>query len=726
MRAPIEEVPAPHTVGGSSITADADVNSILRVVGRHRWLIISIFTALLTLIVVFSLLAPKKYTATVTLIAGNGGASSLNQQDLTSIPVLNALLASTGGQSPETYVTLLQQRPLAAAVISDLNLPIGPRELLTHVSVSPVTNTAMLTLKVTWSNPQTAARVANDFAAVFIQREHDLISGQAGSALDFLEKQLPVAEANVQETSAALTSYETAHSLPDINSQTQTVVNRVSTLESRIGEDQVDKGQALAQLDSVVTQLQGMSSTIQGSETVEKNPVLAQLEDQLSQVEVQLQSARQQYTEQHPTVVALRAQQSELQQQIANQRSTVMQGNTIVPNPIYQQLNQQAANLRAQVAGDQSQIAQLQSQLRTASLDLKKLPTESFQLAELQRKARLAEDVYDALQKKQSEAIISKTTSLSDVAVTEPAAAEDVVVKPDVRFNAIIGLFVSLFVALSCAFIAEFFDNTIKDEKDALRELGLPVLTSVPKVTAAKQEALPWLRALTVEAFILLISGLRYSSEKPLRTLAMTSPMQGDGKSTIALNTAVAMAEVRPKVLLVDGDMRRPTLNEKLRLPNHRPGFSEVLVGEVPLGLAVQHSGYPGLDFLSSGFRPPNPYRLLQSPRLASIVVEMLEEYEAVVFDTPALAGIMDALALASKVDGTVMVVSSGHTDIRSTKRALYCLEKTEGVSLLGLILNQSEPTMRDGSYTKYYSEGLVALPLADRCAPEKPTEALS
>ncbi|MDQ6824202.1 MAG: polysaccharide biosynthesis tyrosine autokinase [Candidatus Eremiobacteraeota bacterium] len=728
MRPPPEELPAPGQTAsmGTGTTTEADVNSILRVLSRHRWAMFAIFATFLSLIVIFSLLTPRKYIAAVTLIAGNSGASGLNQQDLTSIPVLNALLASNGGQSPETYVALLQQRPLADAVIKDLKLSTGPRELLSHVSVTPVTNTAMLALKASWSDPQTAANIANRFADVFVERERDLVSGQVGSALEFLAKQLPTAEAKVKQTSAALAAYQVAHSLADINNQTQTVVNRVSAIESRIGENQVDKGQAQAQLASATAQRQSMASTIQGSATIEKNPILSQLQIQLSQVRLQLQSARNQYTAQHPIVIALRQQESELMQQIASQQSTVMVYNNIVPNPIYQQLNQQAATLRAQIAGNDAQIALLQSQLHTASMALKKLPVESLQLANLQRKSKLAEDMYNALQKKQSEALISKTTSLSDVAVTEPASADDVVVTPDLRFNFMVGFVVALVFSICGAFILDFLDNSIKDAEGALRELGLPVLTTVPKITAKNRAALPWLRALTVEAFILLITALRYSSDKPLRTLAITSPMQGDGKSTMALNTAVAMAEVRPKVLLVDGDMRRPSLHEKLQLPNHHSGLSDVLVGTMSLSSAVQSTRYTGLDFLSSGLGPPNAFRLLQSPRLASLVGEMLNKYEAVVFDTPALAGIMDALAIAGKVDGTVLVVSAGLTDIRSTKRALYCLENTDGVSLLGLILNQSAATRRDGTYSKYYVDGLAALPLADESEPEQPTVVVS
>ncbi|MGI8737891.1 MAG: GumC family protein [Candidatus Eremiobacter antarcticus] len=703
--------------GGSGLTSDNDFNSIFSVLSRRRLAMLAIFTTFLMAVGFFTLTAPKKYVATVTFIAGNGG-STLSQGSnasagVSSIPILNALLAINGGQSPETYIALLQERPLAAAVIQDVGLDSSPRALLSHINVQPVTNTAMLALKAWWTDPQTAARIANSFATVFVERERDLISGQSRSALEFITKQLPAAQANLRRASADLAAYQVAHSLADINVQTQTTLNTVSGIESRIAQNQVDAGQAQAQLASVSGQLGSMASTIQGSLLLAKNPVLAQLQDQLSQTTIQLQALSHRYTENHPQVIAMRGRQAELERQIAQQQTTVTLNNNIVPNPLYQQLNQQAATLRAQIAGDKAQVSLLNNQLASSSQSLKRLPVEALKLADLKRQATLAENIYNALQQKQSEAIISKTTSLSDVAVTETASPDDVAVKPDVRFNLLVGSIVGLFLALSGAFVLELFDRSIKDEKAALQELGLPILTTVPKITAKRRAALPWLRAVTIESFIMLVSALRYSSDRQLRSFALTSPMQGDGKSTIALNTAVAMAEVRPKVLLVDGDMRRPTLHEKLQLKNTL-GFSDVLVNNASLSSVIQQTRYSGLDFLPSGFGPPNAFRLLESPRFLSALAEMLESYDAVIFDTPAIAGMLDALTIASKVDGTLLVVSAGVTDTRATKRALYRLENTTGVSLLGMILNQTELRRNEGAYNNYYIDAMAPLPLAE------------
>ncbi len=199
-----------------------------------------------------------------------------------------------------------------------------------------------------------------------------------------------------------------------------------------------------------------------------------------------------------------------------------------------------------------------------------------------------------------------------------------------------------------------------------------------------------------------LVTALRYSSDKPLRTLAITSPHQGDGKTTIAMSTAIAMAEIEPKVVLVDADLRRPKLHEGLGLAAG-PGLSDVLVGEAPVSDAIQSTKYDGLYLLSGGTLVPNPVKLIHSPRLDNLITELLKEYRAIVFDTPALLPVYDAAILATKVDGTVLVISANSTDMPSTRKAMQRLSAVQGVNMLGVVLNRATPS---NGYAAYYLSG--------------------
>jgi polysaccharide biosynthesis transport protein len=703
------QLPSGLTSAQAEQSGQQDVSSILGTLWRRKKVLLAIFVGVISLVVLITLVIPKSYTATTKLIAGagGGGVASAREGD-TNLPLLNALLAASGLQSAETYVDLIQEYPVGSQVIRNLKLDIDVGKLMNKdIMVKPVTNTSIVQLSATWRDPHTAIKIANEFATVFISRQRDLIAGQATSALQFLGEEMPSAEARMLAAEKELAAFEAAH--PNVYTGGGTTGNGgVEAAQQKYAQTQVDSEQAQAQLRNITVQLSSTNPTITGSSNTSQNPVAAQLQTQLAQVEVQLQSALQQYTPEHPTVLALKEQKAQIERELQSQPATVVSGNSVVPNPVYQQLNQQAATLRTQVAGDQAQIKTIQAELGQMNGALNSLPAQTMALANLQQKAKMAEDVYSALEQRYNEATVAKTTALSDVSVTQAASAGTVSIQPNWKLNIILGIALGLVMAVGGVFIIEFFDNTLKDENDVQRALPLPLLTTVPQLTAGSPSKLPWLRALTIESFLQLVTALRYSSDKPLRTLAITSPNQGDGKSTIAMSTAIAMAEMEPKVILIDADLRRPTLHARLGLSN-LPGLSDCLVGEATLKDAIQPTKYDGLHLLSSGTHVPNPMKLIHSPRLDELITELLKEYRAVIFDTPALLPVYDAAILGAKVDGTVLVLAAGATDMPSVKKALQRLSGVQGVNMLGIVLNRTTPS---NGYATYYLSADSATPL--------------
>lgn len=668
---------------------------------RRRWrACLAIFVIFFGLALLYALFFPKSYTATTQLITGNSSSnfSGVN----TDLPVLNALVAAGGVQSVETYATMIQTKGIAAQVIKDLHLHTDVYNLLKYdISVLPVTNTQIVTLNATWKDPKTAAAIANDFAKVTADKQRDLIAGQSVEAMTYLSQQMPKAETEMHRSDTALAAFEATHNIADINAQTASTVGQYSDISASMAKLEVDESQAQATLGSVVSQIAANSKAINGGTNIAQNPVLSQLQQQLAQVDVQLAAAKKQYTEQHPTVQALEQQQSQLQKEMTSQPTTYVASNSVVPNPLYQQLEQQAAQLRSQAAGDESQIATLRQQEQAMGSKVRDLPAVAQRLASLQRDAQLADNVYNTIKQRYNDALVAKTLALSNISVMQRAEARFATVKPSLTLTIGLGLVLGVILALSGGFAIDFFDNSLKDENDVQRVLSLPVLASVPQLTSSgrkQQGRLPLLRALTIEAYLQLVTSLRYATDKPLRTLTVTSALQGDGKSTVALNTAIAMAEIRPRVLLVDADMRRPTLHEKLDLPLG-PGLTNVLVGEKDSADVIIATRYPGLDILMSGMQPPNPVKLIQSPRFSSMVDKLLDRYDVVVFDTPAALPMVDAAALGAKTDGTVLVVSAGKTDTRSASRALQRLTSVEGVNVLGVVLNRAAPNSRDSAY---------------------------
>jgi capsular exopolysaccharide synthesis family protein len=692
-------LPAGQPLSAAAPESTQQLHGILRTLQRRIRPMIAIFLGFIGLVLIFSLLVPKSYTTQIKVIAGNSSATAGDNTD-SQLPVLNALLAASGVQSAETYVELFQETPVAQQVIQNLHLNMSTGALLQHVNVKPITNTSIIDLAVTWSNPRTSALIANEFGKVVVARQRDLVSSQAQQAIDFLKQQLPVADKAMHDAQMKLANYEASHHIADINAQTQSYINTLGSLDGKIGQTQADMQQAKAQLASVNAQLGHTSPTITGGTTMATNPVLQQLQTQLSQVDVQLQTARQQYTDQHPTVIALEQQESQLKSEIARQQSTVVANTNTVPNPLYQQLQQQQAQYQAQVAADQAQINELQRQRTALNPTLAKLPAQAATLADLQRAAQSAQDVYSALQQKYNNANVARDTALSDVTVTQPASPSSARVSPNLLLNLLLGVLLGAILAIVGAFVIDYLDGSIKDESEVEEELALPPLAQIPLVRMRNGvAALPWVRTLTIESFLQLVTSIKYASDSKLETLVITSPSQGDGKSTISVNVALAMAELEPRVLLVDGDLRRASIHTKLRVKNER-GLSDVLVGRAKLDDVVQKTKYPGLDILTSGTPTPNPIKLLESQRMDDMLAEAAKQYRCVIVDTAALSVNLDAAVVSRKVDGTVVVLSAGTTDLREAKSALRRLNQVGVKNILGFVLNRVVPRRSDyGAY---------------------------
>jgi succinoglycan biosynthesis transport protein ExoP len=699
-----EERPQPIFSTTASAAPEVDVARWWRMLQRRKMLMAVVFGVVVLAIAAATFLKPKAYTTEVRLIAGNASSTAQspanNDQNL---PVLNALMNAGGVQSPETYSELLHETPVSREVVSRLGLNVSSAQLASHVTIKPVTGTSIIGVGVKWSDPQMSAKIANTYANVFVDRERNLIAHQADSAIGFLQTQLPIAEQRLRTAQGALAEYQTRNGIADLPQQTQAQLSQVAALDAKGSQADLDGRQAQAQLASVVSQLATVSPTIEGAHNTNANPVASTLDQQISTVRAQLDAARKQYTDEHPTVIALKGQLASLQKEASKQAVTVEAGTTRVPNPVYEALQQQSATLRAQISADASQASTARSQRAAMDPIVRALPERTQRIGALTREAKAAEDVYNTLEKKYDDAMLSRTTALSDVTITQAADADNATVEPNYFLNMAVAVIAGTLLALGAAFVLEFFDDRFRSEEDVKERLGIPVLASIPALTAITHSGArtgSWIDALAYESYFELVTALRYSSTEAPRSIAITSPRQGDGKSTIALNVAISMAQLNARVLIIDADLRRPTLHTKLGFANGK-GLSDVLVGVCTLDAAVRESGHPGVLTLTSGTRAPNPVALLQGASFDRLLETAREQFDFVIIDAPALGPIIDGVILAMKADGAVLVVSATNTDGRTANSALDKLASVSAVNLIGVVLNHTKPEAHE--YSEYY-----------------------
>jgi capsular exopolysaccharide synthesis family protein len=681
---------------------EVDLLRYWRVLVRRRTAFFAVLGGFLGLVILGTLLTPKSYTTQVKLIAGGNNNPSLQEGRDTSLPLLNVLL-NGGVQTPETLAELLHETPVSQAVIENLKLNLSVPQLLSRVVIKPVTNTSIIGVSVAWPDREMSARIANEFASVAVERERTLIAGQATSAIGFLREQMPIAQERLRAAQNALAEYERKNGIADITSQTASVVTAAATLDAKESAADLEKKQAAAELDNYNAQLARTPQFVAGPQTDSQNPVVAKLDAEIAATRVQLNNAKSTYTDAHPVVRALQEQLAAQQAELAKQPRTVVSQTGTIPNPLYQQLTQQASMARARITAATSQLATIGEQRKAQQPLLQSLPERTKRITDLRRDAQSAESVYLSLQKKYQEALVAQTTAPSDISITQAADPRNATKSPNILLNLSIGLLIGLILALTTTFGLEFFDDRFRNEEDVKDRIGLPVLATVPTLALPDGKDRELVESMTVEAFFQLVTSLRYSSDNPPHVIAITSPKQGDGKSTVAINTAISMASLNARVLVIDADLRRPTIHHKLGLKND-VGLSDVLVGMVSFSDALRPSGHAGVWTITSGVRPPNPVALLQGESFDRVLAQARERFDFVIVDSPALGSIIDGVVLAMKADGTVLVLSATGTDSRSTRVAIDKLASVSSINLLGVVLNQARS--EESHYSDYYLGG--------------------
>jgi succinoglycan biosynthesis transport protein ExoP len=288
---------------------------------------------------------------------------------------------------------------------------------------------------------------------------------------------------------------------------------------------------------------------------------------------------------------------------------------------------------------------------------------------------------------------------------------------PKTSRNTLLGAFLGLLLGLGVAFLLERFDQRIREPKDLEELYGLPLLGVVPESSALSRSARrkgssASLPANEAEAFHLIRAHLRYFNvDRDLRTLLVGSAAPGDGKTTVARHLASAAARMGSRVLLLEGDLRRPTIAQQLDLPSG-PGIADVLIGSVALGEAIQSvdlespSGQSGsaraLDVLVAGAAlPPNPGELIESHAMERLLEQAKSTYDLIVIDTPPLTAVSDAFPLLRKVDGVVIVGRVGRNR-RDVAERLHETLTGAGAPLLGVVANGFKSGGR-GSYGYAY-----------------------
>jgi tyrosine-protein kinase Etk/Wzc len=527
------------------------------------------------------------------------------------------------------------------------------------------------------SDPVLARDVVNGLVQAYLDQGVAIKAEEATRTIGFIEEQLKGIRGELEGAEKNLESYKSVSGVIQLDTEAQNLITTLTDTEKQKAETMLQRKQVEFALGSLKDARK--KGAVYSPAILRDDPLLAGMATRMAELEVQKRGLLSESTESHPGVRSVQAQIDEVQKKIQATYETSLKG-----------MGKQEENISREIARYDAQ--------------LKKLPAAERDLARLLRISKVNADIYTFLLQKHEEARIAKASTISNITVVDPAIKADNPVAPNKLKNLLLGLVIGVMIGVSLCFFREHLDDTLKDLEQVKGTLALPLLAVVPFIAAKESEAAmashdaP--KSSASEAFRSLRTGLHFCALKnEKKVMLITSTFSGEGKSTVASNLAITLAQTGSRVLIVDCDLRRSTLHGKFGHPKGE-GLTELLAGDICAADVIQVSRISGLDLLQAGTHPPNPAELLGSEAMAGFIGKMRESYGHIVIDAPPLLVVTDAPILTQLSDLVVLVLEPGRVPARAALRAQEMLAAT-GTPVAGIVI--SDKSSRSAGYGQGY-----------------------
>jgi polysaccharide biosynthesis transport protein len=668
----------------------------LQVLRRRRWTILYTAVAILVLGCVATALMTPIYQAEAKLLV-RASSPEINTMD-TENPLVD-LLAMAQPESVDTQMEVLQSGPFLEEVFKACGAPSDERE--PRVRVTKVKDTNVIEVTVTGPDRKMTATVANAMLNHYLEHTRTLSLQEVVTARQFVQKRADGARQSLQQAENALLKFRRDNRVAELTAEQQNRTEEFVNLEARSREVHNDIIRVQAQMRDVGKQLAHQPEQ-RILATGQKNPAVDALQAKIAEAKVERDTLSKSYLPESPKMKMLDAQLASLQARLAAEPPELRVPLHVL-NERYDKLTDRLDGYQTELEGLQAQYAQLEAQLVQERARMNQLGPWEVRLAHLQRDRDVAEKSYLNLTSRVEDLQIRENARRSTARVLERALTPLRPVRPRKVANIALSLFLGLLLGSCLAFLLESLDDRVTTPDEVDRLLGLPVLGYIPAIAGERRllHALPSHSAVA-ESYRTLRSGISFSSvDAPLTTLALSSARPGEGKSTTAVNLALAMAMDGRSVILVDTDLRRPSIHRVLGLRS-APGVTDVLTGQCPLEDAFQSVRGHEVLVLTSGPIPPNPAEMLNTAGMENLIRQLREKADIVIFDTPPCLGITDAQVLGAKLDGVVLVAEMGEARKAEMRRARELLDQAH-IRVLGVVFNKISEQSADYSYRYAY-----------------------
>ncbi len=727
---PIPAPPAPPPGYEEESDSDGlDLRELWQVVLKRRWTIIVFAAIVVVAAVTATYLMTPIYRASLIL--------QIDREDIkvTKIEEVAPVDASTGGQDYlQTQYELLKSRSLAQRVIDQMGLADQPAEppppsmmqqvkawvvawlpggssgqeaeaagesvdaaadaarmegvisgFLGGLTIEPVRNSRLVRLHYNSPDPKLAAAILNNLAKSYINLNLERRFDATTYARNFLQERLQQVKAKLEESERELVELSRREEIISVDQKESVITGNLTAASTAL----IEAGKHRMAAESVYRQMLGTRG--QGLTQVLESKIIQDLKQTKAKLEAQYQENLSTYKPAYPTMVQLRGQIKQVDAMI----------------------NEEVGNIRAAITSNyeaaKAEEAMLRANLDKMKQEVLSLQGRSIPLNILRREADTNRQLYDGLLQRYKEVGVAAGVGTNNISVVDEAKVPARPYKPSLRQNALLALVLGLLGGVGLAFLFEHLDDSFRRPEELERLLDLPLLGVIPKTPQepGDDRAIALIghddpRSAFAEAYRSVRTALQFSTASGVpRLLTITSAMTGEGKSTTALSLAIQFAQAGKQTLLIEADLRKPSIHRTLRLDN-QTGLTNYLAGGEAQPVEITRPTHiPNLFAIPSGPLPPNPAELLSSARMVELLALAAEKFDQVILDSPPLLGLADALIIGNLCEGTLLTIEMASTPRGYVQGAVKRLRGAR-VPLLGTILTKLEA--RAGAYGYYRS----------------------
>ena len=681
---------------------------------KKHWLAgLSTFLAVTTLGFLFTALKPDSYEAEAKLKFKKSSASSVVSDLSRELGALSPVGAKSSPVNTEAEV--FRSNPLLQKTINDLNLVDEEGKFINvdvfrqGLAVQEVATTDILRVAYRNSDPGKAAEVVNALIANYLNSNVGANKAEAVKTRQFLESQLPQAKDDLQKKETSLKQFKVNNQIVSSEEETAKISFSLRSIKESLRGVRSSIAQTESRANYIKGQLNVNVSQAVNRTNIGQSPEVERISAELQDLRIQLNREKSRFTFRNPVVIDLqeriKLQEQLLARQVGNlSGSTSSTGRTRRFSPIQQELTAELVRLEADKNGLDKQLAYLTNTEKELQKKAAKLPELELSLATLQRDLDNSKQTYELLQNRLGAIKVASNQDIGNVRIISYATIPEKPVSSRM-FGLVSAMTLGLISAIGVIYLLEIKNSSLKTVEEAKKLFGYNWLGVIPSfnqyqtpglVSSSRDLSVPPLvvkdypGSSVSESFRMLQSNLRFlNSNQQLQTIVITSPISGEGKSTVAANLATAMAQVGHKVLLVDADLHSP-VQQSIWNTYSDYGLSHLLAENLDSRLAIE-TVMQNLSILNAGALPPSPATLLDSYRMKDLIYYWSRVYDYVIIDSPALETAADAPILGRMADGVLLVVKPESVNHAQATFAKETLERS-GQNVLGIVFNDVNP----------------------------------